>query len=281
MRLGWDSKALEKQAYNMRVSMMDTIFKAKSGHQGGSLSALDIITTLYFNELNVDTERPDWEDRDRFVLSKGHASVGYYTVLGHRGFFPIEEMKTYSMINSRLQGHPDMCKTPGVDYTSGSLAQGFSAAIGIAMGGKLRKKDFRVYAMVGDGELNEGQIWEGILFAAKYKLDNFIAIIDRNGLQCSDNTENALPLEPLAAKWCDFGWEVLEIDGHDFQAILDAIAKAKTIKGKPVVIIASTIKGKGVSFMENSVAWHAQIFNENTYKAAKNELLQKGDRYND
>lgn len=266
---------LQTMAYENRRLMLDVIYKVKSGHQGGSLSAIDILTALYFNVLNIDENRPEWAERDRLVVSKGHASVGYYTVLAKRGFFPIEELDTYSMLGSRLQGHPDMCKTPGVDYTTGSLGQGFSAAIGMALGARKSERSYLTYTLLGDGELNEGQVWEGLMFAAKHKLDNLIAILDYNKLQCTGFVEETMPLEPLANKFSDFNWRVLRMNGHRMSEILATVKTAQKPAGKPTVIIADTVKGKGVKFMENRYEWHAQIFTDETYHQAVNDLYKE------
>jgi len=229
---------------------------AGSGHPGGSLSAADIVTALYFHELRLDPSRPDWSDRDRFVLSKGHAAPVLYAALAERGFFPVEELMTLRKLGSRLQGHPDMRKVPGVEMSTGSLGQGLSAANGMAIAAKLNKQDYRVYALLGDGEIQEGQIWEAAMAASHYKLDNVTAFLDHNGFQIDGPVREVMSPEPVADKWRAFGWHVVEIDGHDIKQILDALEEAKTIKGKPTMIVAETVKGKGVSFMENQVGWH-------------------------
>jgi transketolase len=231
---------------------------AKSGHPGGSLSAADILTALYFGVLRIDPQRPKWPDRDRFVLSKGHAAPALYATLAERGYFPVEELKTLRRIHSHLQGHPDMRKTAGVDASTGSLGQGLSIANGMALGGKLDNRDFRVYAVLGDGECEEGQIWEAAMAAAHYKLDNLTAFLDHNGLQIDGPIEAVLSPEPLAEKWRAFGWHVIEIDGHDFGQILKAVEEAKQTSGRPTMIVARTVKGKGCSFMENEADWHGK-----------------------
>lgn len=258
---------LEKHARNIRCNVLTMINNAQSGHTGGSLSATDILTTLYFSVLNIDPQRPDWEQRDRFVLSKGHASAALYATLAERGYFDQEILTTFDQVDSILQGHPDMKDTPGVDISTGSLGQGLSVAVGMSLAAKIRGESYRVYALLGDGELQEGQVWEAAMSAAHYKLDNLTAIIDRNGLQLLGPTENNMALEPLNTKWEAFGWEVMDVDGHNFNSLLDAFSKALLVKGKPVVIIAHTVKGKGVSFMEGLPEWHS--------KAPTNEQLAK------
>ena len=275
MKKSLSAEELRKLAYENRRLMLDVMFHVKSGHQGGSLSLMDIMTALYFSLMNIDSDRPDWADRDRLVLSKGHASAGYYTVLAQRGFFPKEELFTYSRINSRLQGHPDMLKTPGVDFTSGSLGQGFSAAIGIALGAKKVKQPFLTYVILGDGELDEGQVWEGIMFAANYKLDNLIVIVDKNGFQCAGSCEDIMSNEHLDEKFESFNWHVLKMNGNRMEDILETIKGAQKPVGKPTVIIAETLKGKGVKFMENRFEWHSQVFTEETYNRAINELYME------
>jgi len=249
-------KELKKYAAKVRMHIIDEVYSAASGHPGGSLSCTDILTALYFSEMHVDPNRPLWEDRDRFVLSKGHCSPALYAVLAEKGFFPIEELVTFRKIDSYLEGHPSMRSVPGVDMSTGSLGQGISAAVGMAMAGKLDKKDYRVYAILGDGELQEGQVWEASMAAAHYKLDNLTAFLDYNGLQIDGKITDVMSPEPVADKFMAFGWNVLKVDGHDIEEIIEAINKAGETKGKPTIIIASTIKGKGVSFMENQAGWH-------------------------
>jgi transketolase len=265
-------KELEVIANKIRHLIIKMIYKAKSGHPGGSLSIADIITALYFNELRIDPENPKWEDRDRFVLSKGHAAPAYYAALALRGFFPEEELFTLRDINSRLQGHPSMI-TPGVDMSTGSLGQGLGVAVGMALAAKLDKRAYNIYAIVGDGEANEGSIWESSLYAAHRKLDNLIVFLDRNRIQLDGPTEEILSLGNLEEKWKSFGWDVLTIDGHDIKEILNAVNIMKNIKDKPKIIIANTIKGKGVSYMENTAAYHGKApQNDEDYEKALSEL---------
>lgn len=245
-------------AKTVRRHIIAMVTEAKSGHPGGSLSAADILVTLYFAEMRVDPQNPVDPDRDRFVLSKGHAAPVLYATLAEKGFFPVEELLTLRQIDSRLQGHPDMKGTPGVDMSTGSLGQGLSAANGMALAGKMDKKDYRVYAILGDGELEEGQVWEAAMLAAQYKLDNLTAFVDFNGLQIDGPIDQVMSPEPIPDKFRAFGWHVLEIDGHDYQAIYGAMEKAKTVKGKPTMIVAATVKGKGVCSMENVVDWHGK-----------------------
>jgi transketolase len=249
---------IEKQARDLRKHIIQMITQASSGHPGGSLSAADIVSVLYFHEMKIDSQNPDWPDRDRFILSKGHACPVWYSVLAMKGFFPIEELKTLRRINGNLQGHPDMRKTRGVDMTTGSLGCGLSAGIGMALAAKLDKKDYRVFVVLGCGELNEGLIWEAAMCAGKYKLDNLYAFVDYNTLQLDGRNQDVMPLEPLADKWRAFNWHVQEIDGHDVRQIIAALETAKSEKDRPSVIIARTVKGKGVSFMEDQVDWHGR-----------------------
>ena len=247
-------------------------YHAKSGHPGGSLSAADMFTYLYFREINVDPENPLWEDRDRFVLSKGHCCPSLYAVLALKGFFDWNELVSLRHVGAMLQGHPDMKNTPGVDMSTGSLGQGVSAACGMALAAKLDKKDYRVYTLLGDGEVEEGQVWEAAMFASHNKLDNLVVMVDQNGLQIDGAVEDVAGIEPLDKKFEAFGFEVLKIDGHDFQQIKDALDKAKTVKGNPTAILAKTVKGKGVSFMENQVGWHGTAPNKEQYEQATAEL---------
>jgi transketolase len=248
---------LQGIANDLRCLVIRMINEAGSGHPGGALSAADIVATLYFSVLRIDPARPDWPDRDRFVLSKGHACPVVYAALARRGFFPVDELWTLRKLGSRLQGHPDMRKTPGIDATTGSLGQGISVACGLALAAKIDARGYRVYTMVGCGESQEGQVWEAAMSAVHYKLDNLTAIVDYNRLQLDGTLAEIMEIEPLAEKWEAFGWRVLEIDGHDFTEILDALSTAQKTKDRPTVIIARTVKGKGVSFMENQVKWHA------------------------
>ncbi|EIW00398.1 transketolase [Thermoanaerobacter siderophilus] len=247
---------LKQKAKEIRKDIITMIAEAESGHPGGSLSCTDILTILYFDKMNIDPENPKWEERDRLVLSKGHAAPALYAVLSERGYFPKEELKTLRQLHSILQGHPDMKSTPGVDMTTGSLGQGLSAANGMAIAGKLDNKNYRVYVILGDGEIQEGQIWEAAMTAAHYKLDNLTAILDYNGLQIDGKNEDVMNIVPVKEKFKAFGWNVIEVDGHNFEELDKAIEEAKETKGKPTIIIAKTIKGKGVSFMENRVEWH-------------------------
>jgi transketolase len=249
---------LARRAKAVRRSILEMVTAAKSGHPGGSLSAADILVTLYFAVLKVDPATPADPDRDRFVLSKGHAAPVLYATLAERGYLPHSELTSLRRIDSRLQGHPEMKNIPGVDMSTGSLGQGLSAANGMALAGRLKGKDYRVYALLGDGELEEGQVWEAAMFAAHYKLDNVTAFVDNNGLQIDGPINEVLSPLPIAEKWQAFGWNVLEIDGHDHEAIYQAIETAKTVKGKPTVIVAHTIKGRGVGSMENVVDWHGK-----------------------
>ena len=263
---------MQKIACKVRIWTIEGVFNAKSGHPGGSLSAADMMTYLYFKEMNVDPKNPKDPDRDRFVLSKGHCCPALYAVLALKGYFSTDEIKVLRHIGAMLQGHPDMKGTPGVDMSSGSLGQGVSAACGMALAGKLDNKDYRVYAMLGDGECEEGQVWEAAMFASHMKLDNLCLIVDFNGLQIDGNVNDVAGLEPLDEKFAGFGFEVIKIDGNDFNEIETALEKAKTVKGKPTVIIANTVKGKGVSYMENQVGWHGKAPNADEYKIAMDEL---------
>ena len=248
---------------------------AGSGHPGGSLSAADLMTCLFFNHMHVDPKHPDDPNRDRFVLSKGHAAPCYYAVLAEMGFISRDEFKNFRQLHSILQGHPDSKKVPGVDAATGSLGQGCSIAVGMALGGKLNHKDYRVYAVMGDGELDEGQGWEAFMSAAKYKLDNLCVIVDVNGLQIDGATKDVMPLEPLDQKFAAFGFHVITINGHDFDQILSAYQEAAATKGQPTVILAKTVKGKGISFMENDAGWHGKAPNDQQLEQAVSELKAK------
>lgn len=263
---------LEKKAIEVRKGIIEAVYSGKSGHPGGSLSIADILTVLYFNEMNIDEKNPKWEDRDRLVLSKGHCSPALYSCLANRGFFEVEKLKTFRNINSNLQGHPDMNKVPGVDMTTGSLGQGLSSANGMAIAGKMNNKNYRVYCILGDGEIEEGQVWEAAMASNKYKLDNLCVIIDNNNLQIDGTIEEVMSSYPIDEKFRSFGFEIIKINGHDIDEILKAFEVAKNVKGKPTCIIAKTIKGKGVSYMENQVGWHGKAPNEEQYKLAINEL---------
>lgn len=263
---------LQKLACKVRMGVIEAVYSAKSGHPGGSLSASDIFTYLYFKEMNINPDEPKMADRDRFVLSKGHCCPGLYSTLALRGYFPADELKSLRHVGAMLQGHPDMKGTPGIDMSSGSLGQGLSAACGMALAGKLDKKDYRVYALLGDGEAEEGQVWEACMFAAHNKLDNLCAIIDCNGLQIDGPVAQVCSIEPIDKKLEAFGFEVVVINGHDFDEIEAAFNKARATKGKPFAIIARTIKGKGVSYMENQVGWHGAAPNAEQYEQAMTEL---------
>ena len=270
-----DVKELESMAKKVRRGIIEAVYSGQSGHPGGSLSVADILTVLYFNQLNIDEKNPNWENRDRLVLSKGHCSPALYSCLANRGFFPVEDLKTFRNINSYLQGHPDMKKIPGVDMTTGSLGQGLSAGVGMAIAGKMHKKDYRVYCILGDGEIEEGQIWEAAMTSSKYKLDNLCVIVDNNNLQIDGTIEEVMSPYPIDEKFRSFGFEIIKIDGHDIEEIIKAFEVAKNIKDKPTCIIAKTIKGKGISYMENQVGWHGKAPNEEQYKEAITEL-EKG-----
>ena len=268
---------LKKQANEIRKSIVTAVHSAKSGHPGGSLSAADIYTYLYFAELNVDPKNPKDPDRDRFVLSKGHTAPGLYAVLAHKGFFPVDELKNLRKVGCYLQGHPDMKHIPGVDMSSGSLGQGISAAVGMAIAGKLDEKDFRVYTMLGDGEIQEGQVWEAAMLAAHRKLDNLVVIVDNNGLQIDGDIAKVNSPYPIDKKFEAFNFHVINVDGHDFDALAAAFAEAKATKGQPTAIIAKTVKGKDVSFMENQASWHGSAPNDEQYAVAMADLEKVGE----
>ncbi len=266
---------MQKIACKVRIWTIEGVFNAKSGHPGGSLSAADMITYLYFKEMNVNPANPKDPDRDRFVLSKGHCCPALYAALALKGYFSTDEIKVLRHIGAMLQGHPDMKGTPGIDMSSGSLGQGVSAACGMALAAKLDNKNYRVYTMLGDGECEEGQVWEAAMFASHMKLDNLCMIVDFNGLQIDGKVNDVAGLEPIDKKFEGFGFEVLKIDGNNFDEIEHALNKAKTVKGKPTVILANTIKGKGVSYMENQVGWHGKAPNADEYKLALEELNEQ------
>ena len=274
-----DKLELQKTAVEVRKGIIEGVHAAKAGHPGGSLSAADIFTYLYFEEMNIDPANPQMEDRDRFVLSKGHVAPGLYAALANRGFFPVEELTTLRKLGSRLQGHPCMQETPGVDMSSGSLGQGFSAAVGMALSAKLTKKDYRVYALCGDGEIQEGQIWEAAMFAGFKKLDNLVVIVDNNGLQIDGKIEEVCSPYPIADKFKAFNFNAVEIDGHNFDEIRAAFNNARNTKGMPTAIIAKTIKGKDVSFMENQASWHGKAPNDEQYVQAMEDLKKVGEQY--
>ena len=267
-----NNKELEIKAYNIRKNAVTAVYSASSGHPGGSLSSADLMAVLYFDEMNVDPKNPKMEDRDRFVLSKGHCSPALYGTLAEAGFFDKEELKTFRHIDSRLQGHPDMKHIPGVDMSTGSLGLGISAACGMALSAKAYKKDYRVYALLGDGEVEEGQVWEAAMYASHYKLDNLCIFVDLNGLQIDGSTAEVMNSSPLDKKFEAFGWNTLTIDGHNYDEIKKALRDARGTKGKPTAVIMKTVKGKGVSYMENSVKWHGVAPNEEEYEKAISEL---------
>lgn len=263
---------LKKKAAEVRIGIIEAVYSAQSGHPGGSLSIADILTVLYYNEMNINIEEPRMETRDRLVLSKGHASPALYSVLANRGFFNVDELKTFRKLGSNLQGHPDKNKVSGVDMTTGSLGQGLSCANGMAISAKIKKQNYRTYCIVGDGEIEEGQFWEAVMSSAHYKLDNLCLIIDNNNLQIDGSVDKVMNIYPIDEKLKSFGFETVIIDGNDIPQILEAFGKAKNTKGKPTAIIAKTIKGKGVSYMENEVGWHGKAPNEEQYKQAINML---------
>ena len=265
-------EALAEKARKIRIDLLQEVYYGKSGHIGSSLSCADILAVLYFNEMNIDPQNPKAESRDRFVLSKGHASEALYATLAERGYFPKEDLITFRHIDSPLQGHPDMNKVPGVDMTTGSLGQGLSDANGMAIAGKLDNKDYRVYCILGDGEIEEGQVWEAAMAAAHYKLDNLCVIVDNNNLQIDGKITDVMSSYPIDEKFKSFGFQVINIDGHDIDEIIKAFEVARDIKGKPTCIIAKTIKGKGVSFMEDKAEWHGKAPNEEQYNEAMKEL---------
>jgi len=268
---------LKKKACEVRMGIIEGVYHAKSGHPGGSLSVADVLTYLYFHQMKVDPKNPQWEERDRLVLSKGHVAPALYAVLAHKGYFPVEDLKTLRKSDSYLQGHPSMKLTPGVDMSSGSLGQGISVAAGMALGAKLAQKNFRVYAVLGDGELQEGQVWEAAMFAAAKGLDNLIAIVDNNNLQIDGTISEVNSPYPIAEKFKAFGWHVVEIVAHSFDEIEAAIGAATEFIGKPSVIVAKSVKGKGVSFMENQVSWHGAAPDEAQYQQAMQELQAELD----
>ena len=267
-----EKKQLQITACKVRMGVIESTYGAKAGHPGGSLSSAEIFTWLYFKEMNIDPANPKWADRDRFVLSKGHTAPGLYSVLANRGFFPVEDLPTLRHIDSYLQGHPNMNTVPGVDMSTGSLGQGVSVAVGMAKGAKHTGKANRVYALLGDGEIQEGQVWEACMAAAHYDLDNLCIVIDNNGLQIDGNIADVMSPYPIVDKLAAFGFHVIAIDGHDFEQIEAALAEAKTVKGKPSAIVMKTVKGKDVSFMENNAGWHGKAPNDAEYAQAMSEL---------
>lgn len=269
---------LKKIANEIRKDIITSVFSAKSGHPGGALSSADILTYLYFEEMNIDPENPQKQDRDRFVLSKGHVAPVYYSTLANRGFFQKEDLKTLRKIGSYLQGHPDKKNIPGVDMSTGSLGQGISAAVGMALSAKLRNDNYRTYTLLGDGEIQEGQVWEAGMFAGHKKLDNLVVIIDNNGLQIDGDIQEVCSPYPIDEKFKSFNFHVINIDAHNFDEIKMAFDEARSIKDKPTAIIAKSIKGKGVSFMENQACWHGSAPNEEQYELAIKELNEVGEK---
>ncbi len=270
-----EKKQLQATACKIRMGIIEGTHSAKAGHPGGSLSATELFTYLYFKELNIDPKNPQWEDRDRFVLSKGHTAPGLYAALAHRGFFPVEDMPGLRHLGHYLQGHPNMQTVPGVDMSTGSLGQGISVAVGMSISGKLRNKTYRVYSLLGDGEIQEGQVWEACMAAAHYKLDNLCIVIDNNGLQIDGNIADVMSPYPIVDKLLAFGFDVQAIDGHDFDQIEKAMNRARNVKGQPCAIVMQTIKGKDVSYMENNAGWHGKAPNDAEYEQAMAELRAK------
>ena len=268
-------KKLRILAEELRLMALQTVNYADSGHLGGSLSVIDILTDLYFNEMNIKTDNPRWEERDRLVLSKGHCTPALYSVLAKRGFFPVEELRNFRTISSFLSGHAEMNLVPGVDMSTGSLGQGLSAAVGMAIAGKIDQKDYTVYAILGDGEVQEGQVWEAAMAAPNYQLDNLIVFIDNNNLQIDGELKEVMSPYPINDKFKAFGWEVRQIDGHNFEQIESAVLAAQGLQGKPVLILARTVKGKGVSFMEDNAYWHGKVPDQEKIKKAVNEINQR------
>lgn len=273
-----DILELKKNANEIRKGVITSVFNAKSGHPGGSLSSADILTYLFFEEMNIDPKDPNKKDRDRFVLSKGHVAPVYYSTLANRGFFPLEDLKTLRKLGSHLQGHPDKKGTPGVDMSTGSLGQGISAAVGMALSAKLSNDNYRTYTLLGDGEIQEGQVWEAAMFAGHKKLDNLVVIVDNNGFQIDGNIDDVCSPYPIDEKFRAFNFHVINIDAHNFNEIKMAFDEAKLIKERPTAIIAKSVKGKGVSFMENQVSWHGLAPNEEQYKLAIRELNEAGEK---
>lgn len=273
-----DKLMLQKTANRIRQDIVTAVYSAKSGHPGGSLSAADVITYLYFEEMNIDEKNPDWPDRDRFVLSKGHNAPALYSALAERGYFPVEDLKTLRHTGSYLQGHPDMKHIPGVDMSSGSLGQGISAAVGMALSAKLFGEDYRVYTLLGDGEIQEGQVWEAAMFAGAKHLDNLVVIVDNNGLQIDGKIDDVCSPYPITDKFRAFQFEVIAVeDGNDFDQLDEAFRKARNVSEKPVAIVMKTVKGKGVSYMENQAGWHGKAPNEEEYRQALDELKKAGE----
>ena len=277
MVIKMENLELQKKANEVRKGIVTAVHSAKAGHPGGSLSAADIYTYLYFEEMNIDPTEPKMEDRDRFVLSKGHTAPGLYSVLAQRGYFPVEDLKTLRKLGSYLQGHPDMKHIPGVDMSSGSLGQGVSAAVGMALGAKLRGKGYRVYTLLGDGEIQEGQVWEAAMFAGHRKLDNLVVIVDNNGLQIDGRIDDVCSPYPIDKKFEAFNFHVINVDAHDFDDLRRAFKEARETKGMPTAIIAHSLKGKGVSFMEGQASWHGTAPNDEQYAVAMADLERMGE----
>lgn len=269
-------KELEQMARQLRIDVIEMIHRRKQGHPGGSLSPAEIMAALFFHQLHIDPTRPDWETRDRFILSKGHACSILYAALARRGYFPIEELKTWGHIGSSLQGHPDRLKTPGVEMTTGCLGHGISIGAGLCLAGQMKGLDYHTYVLIGDGECQSGVLWEGAMLAGKYKLSSLTAIMDNNEVQLDGTLDEIMPLEPIKQKWESFNWAILEVDGHNMAEILDSLDMACAIDDRPTIIVAHTVKGKGVSFMEGKAAWHGKAPNDDEYKQAIEELTRNG-----
>jgi transketolase len=270
---------LSQRAYEFRMCVLRMVYGRKSGHIGGAFSIAEILTALYFHQLRLDPDNPGWDDRDRLVFSKGHACAMLYTVLAHRGYFPVDELPTFRALNSRLQGHPEPAKTPGVEVAAGPLGHGVAIGAGMALAARMAGSRRKTYVILGDGELNSGVIWEGLMLGAKFALDNLTVIVDYNGVQQTGTTQNVMPTEPITDKWAAFNWHVIEIHGHNMAAVLDALDLADEIHGRPVVIIARTTKGKGVSFMEHRPQWHGGIPNEQQFEQALVELREGAEQW--
>ncbi|MFS0880576.1 transketolase [Metabacillus niabensis] len=265
---------LKRKAVEIRMDLLTMIYNARTGHTGGSLSNTDILTVLYYKIMNIDPNNPNWDERDRYVQSKGHSVESLWAILADKGFFPKEELKTFSQFGSRLIGHPNN-KVPGVEMNTGALGHGLPISVGMALAAKMDGKSYKVYTLMGDGELAEGSVWEGAMAAAQYKLDNLIAIIDRNKLQITGSTEDVMALEPLPDKWRSFGWEVIEVDGHDIEQLVEVFSHTPSVEGKPTMVIANTVKGKGISFAENVGAWHHHVPTKEEYDLAMEELSKQ------
>lgn len=265
---------LKRKAVEIRMDLLTMIYNARTGHTGGSLSNTDILTVLYYKMMNIDPNNPNWDERDRYVQSKGHSVESLWAILADKGFFPKEELKTFSQFGSRLIGHPNN-KVPGVEMNTGALGHGLPISVGMALAAKMDGKSYKVYTLMGDGELAEGSVWEGAMAAAQYKLDNLIAIIDRNKLQITGSTEDVMALEPLPDKWRSFGWEVIEVDGHDIEQLVEVFSHTPSVEGKPTMVIANTVKGKGISFAENVGAWHHHVPTKEEYDLAMEELSKQ------